>query len=65
VVEALSRHPETSSIPILIVTAKQVTAEERQKLNGHVATIVEKGDFDAESFTSEVRRAMSGRLMVA
>jgi hypothetical protein len=30
-----------------------------------VKNIVEKGELDAERFTSEVRRAMSGRQLVA
>ena len=29
VVEALSEHPETARIPILVVTAKHITAEDR------------------------------------
>jgi PAS domain S-box-containing protein len=61
VVEALSGHPDTSDIPILVVTAKQITSEDRTKLNGYVATIMETGEFTRERFAAEVRRAMSGR----
>ena len=35
VVEALTKHPDTARIPILVVTAKQITAEDRAKLNGY------------------------------
>ncbi|MDQ2944153.1 MAG: response regulator [Candidatus Dormibacteraeota bacterium] len=65
VVEALREHPETAHIPIMVVTAKRITAEDRAKLNGYVATIMEKAEFDRDRFTAEVRRAMSGRHMVA
>jgi len=65
VVEALHERPDTARIPILVVTAKQITARDRAKLNGHVSTIVEKGEFDHDRFTTEVRRAMSGRRLVA
>ncbi len=65
VVEALQSDPATARIPIIIVTAKTITAEERAKLNGYVASIMEKGRFDGERFTAEVRRAMSGRRQVA
>jgi CheY-like chemotaxis protein len=65
VVDALKEGVETVRIPILIVTARQVTAEDRAKLNGVVTAIVEKASFDIERFTAEVRRAMSGRKMVA
>jgi PAS domain S-box-containing protein len=61
VVEALSRHAETAHIPILVVTAKQVTAEDQAGLSGHVTTILEKAELDGPRFAAEVRRAMSGR----
>jgi signal transduction histidine kinase/CheY-like chemotaxis protein len=65
VVEALKERPDTARIPILIVTAKRITADDRAKLSGYVATIMEKADFDRERFTAEVRRAMSGRQVLA
>ena len=61
VVEALKEHPDTARIPILVVTAKQITAEDRARLSGYVTTIMEKTAFDPDRFTAEVRRAMSGR----
>ncbi|MFL5469111.1 MAG: response regulator, partial [Gemmatimonadaceae bacterium] len=61
VVAALHERPGTASIPVLIVTAKRVTAEDHRKLNGLVSTIMEKAEFDSERFTNEIRRAMAGR----
>jgi CheY-like chemotaxis protein len=65
VVEALKGRSETARIPIVIVTAKQITLEDRAKLNGYVSTIMEKSGFDPEGFTAEIRRAMSGRRSAA
>ena len=65
VVEALKERPDTARIPILVVTAKEITAEDRAKLNGYVTAIMEKAEFDRDRFTAEVRRAMSGRRVVA
>jgi PAS domain S-box-containing protein len=65
VVEALQERADTSRIPVLVVTAAQINAEDRGKLNGYVTTIMEKADFDRERFTAEVRRAMSGRMVSA
>jgi PAS domain S-box-containing protein len=65
VVEELSREPATAQIPILIVTAKQITTDDRVRLNGFVTTIMEKGEFDLGRLTAEVRRAMAGRRAVA
>jgi CheY-like chemotaxis protein len=65
VVEALREWPETSGIPILVVTATEITSEDRARLNGYVAAIMEKASFDRDRFTAEVRRAMSGRKTAA
>jgi PAS domain S-box-containing protein len=65
VVGALLKRPETARIPVLVVTAKRITAEDRLQLNGYVAGIVEKQEFDRAGFAAEVRRAMSGRRLVA
>jgi len=60
VMAALSEQPETARIPILVVTAKQITAEDRTRLTGSVTTIMEKTDLTGR-FTAEVRRAVAGR----
>jgi len=61
VVEALRERPETSRIPIIVLTAKRISTEDRDRLDGDVTAIMEKGHFDRARFVSEVRRAMSGR----
>ncbi len=65
VVDVLQRSPDTARIPILVVTAKQITSEDRVKLTGFVRTIVDKADLQPERFATEVRRAMSGRQFAA
>jgi PAS domain S-box-containing protein len=64
VVEALRERPETASIPVLVITAKQITAEDRAMLSGRVTSLMEKTEFDSARFTNEVSRAMSGRQAV-
>jgi PAS domain S-box-containing protein len=65
VVVALHERRETARIPILIVTAMHVNAQDRARLNGYVAAILEKGIVGAGQLTDEVRRAMTGREQVA
>jgi PAS domain S-box-containing protein len=65
VVAILHEQPDTAHIPILIVTAMQVSADDRARLNGYVTAIVEKGNFEPGQLTNEVRRAMSGRKVAA
>jgi len=59
VVEALKAHPETVDIPIIVVTAKEITAADRAALNGHVMAILEKSAFDHGRFAAEVHRALN------
>jgi PAS domain S-box-containing protein len=61
VVEALQRDPETARIPILVVTAKQITGEDRAQLNANPENpiaILEKSSFNRARFLTEVRRAL-------
>jgi PAS domain S-box-containing protein len=62
VVQALHCDASTTNIPILVVTNKQVTVQERAMLNGDSAQsiqIVEKPGLNQEQFLAEVRRALS------
>jgi PAS domain S-box-containing protein len=65
VVNALIADPETARIPILVVTGKQLTIEDRAKLTGYVTAIMEKTGYDNDRFVSEVRRAVSCRQRAA
>jgi CheY-like chemotaxis protein len=61
VVEALQRKYETARIPILVVTAKEITSDDRSLFsNGSepVIHLVEKAGFNRVRFVAEVRRAL-------
>ncbi|MBC3916602.1 response regulator [Undibacterium sp. CY18W] len=61
VVEALKADTSTAGIPVMILTAKQVTTDDRMRLNGDVKKVMEKSEFNHGRFIGEVRRAMAGR----
>jgi PAS domain S-box-containing protein len=61
VAEDLMGHPDTANIPVVIVTSKTVTAEDRAMLNGCVVQIVNKAEFAQEHFIGQVRRALAHR----
>jgi CheY-like chemotaxis protein len=65
VVDALKEQPATADIPILVVTAKKITDQDRGELHGYVSTILEKSSFDTDRFLAEVRRAVSRRPVAA
>jgi CheY-like chemotaxis protein/anti-sigma regulatory factor (Ser/Thr protein kinase) len=59
VVEALSKHPETAGLRILVVTGKQISPADRALLMGNVTVVLEKGAFDHARFRSELRRTVA------
>ena len=59
VVNALKRDRATAGIPIVIVTARDLTRADRDRLSGHIHELVDKTEFDEGRFIGEVRRALS------
>jgi len=47
-------------IPVVVVTAKDLTEEERARLHGGVAHIIEKGAYSREELLAEIRRLVAG-----
>ena len=54
------RHPEWRSIPIVVITAQDLTAEERKRLNGNVEKILRKDGDSRESILEQVRDLLAG-----
>jgi signal transduction histidine kinase/DNA-binding response OmpR family regulator len=61
-VAELRRSESGRRIPIVVVTAKEITDEDQRRLNGQVRRVLHKGSFSREELSSELRRALeSGR----
>jgi PAS domain S-box-containing protein len=58
VVLALKNSADTARIPILVVTSKEITAEDRAALNPHAIKIMEKTVLSQGHFLNEVRWAL-------
>jgi threonine synthase len=54
VIDALQAKPDTASIPVIVVTAKELTFEEKERLKGTIQTLMQKGDFMSDEFMDEV-----------
>ena len=53
-VEELHRDPDHRNVPIIVITGKEITDEERAALNGDVLEIIKKGDHRSEALLEEV-----------
>ncbi len=55
----LRQHPEWHSIPIVVLTAKDLTAEELLRLNGDVHAILDKGGCTRDELMLQVRALLA------
>jgi threonine synthase len=55
VIEAMKTNQETANIPVIVSTAKELTSEEKSRLEGQIQTLLQKGDFMNDEFLEEVR----------
>jgi signal transduction histidine kinase/CheY-like chemotaxis protein len=58
VLETLKANESTRTIPIVVVTAKDLTEEERDRLNSHVSALVQKGLMEREELLKDVAAAL-------
>src|SRR5215207_7150775 len=61
VVERLQAEPTTADITNVIITAKTIAPEERERLAGHVAHLAAKASFSPTGFVELVRRFCGNR----
>lgn len=55
VLEALKANPDTAEIPVIVSTAKELTLEEKNRLQGQIQSLMQKGDFMSDDFLEEVK----------
>jgi CheY-like chemotaxis protein len=60
--DAVRADPRRRAIPVLILTAKDLTEADRRRLNGGVERVVRKGDYVGDAFLEEVRELVGARL---
>ena len=54
VIDTMKSDPEMKQIPIVVVTAKELTAKERARLNGQIDMLLQKGSFIDEEFVESL-----------
>jgi threonine synthase len=55
VLDALKADPTTSAVPVIVVTAKELTPDEKQRLSGRIHTLMQKGEFMSDELLDEVQ----------
>jgi CheY-like chemotaxis protein len=61
VVSKLKEDPAASQIPILIYTAKNITSEDRERLQGNIQSIIQKGDFGKDRFLEMINNLQTSQ----
>jgi len=59
VIEVMQREPAWKDIPVIIVTAKNLTAEDHRQLNSYVDKILEKGKYDINTLLEHLSTSLN------
>jgi signal transduction histidine kinase/CheY-like chemotaxis protein len=65
VLERMRREDAWRDIPVIIVTAKDLTREEVDRLNGHVIKVLQKGTYRRRDLLEDVRAMLARRESVS
>jgi CheY-like chemotaxis protein len=57
--DEVRRNPAWRSIPVIVLTAKDLTEEDRRRLSGRATRIIQKAGQSREQLVAELRRAIS------
>ena len=60
--EEINRHPEWKSIPVIVVTARELSSEDRQRLNGHVSRVLQKGLYTRDELMEQISLMVASRI---
>jgi threonine synthase len=58
VLDAIRQQPSTAAIPVVVVTAKELTPAEERRLQGRIRRLMSKGEFLSEDLLGEIDRAL-------
>jgi PAS domain S-box-containing protein len=61
VVDELKRDPATAGIQIIILTSKSLTPQDKDKLNGRIVDLKQKGEFSRAHFVAQLRSVLRAK----
>ena len=59
--ERLRRNPAAVSIPVVVLTAKDLSEEDQSRLSGRVREVLRKGEFSAVALTEQINAILGSR----
>lgn len=63
--DAIRTRTAEAAVPVVVLTAKELTRQDEERLAGQVQKVLEKGSYSQEELFREVRRALGGPLAAA
>ena len=57
-IATLQKDPERRAIPVIVLTAKTLTRQERRALNEHALAVIQKGALDREALMAELKQVL-------
>jgi signal transduction histidine kinase/DNA-binding response OmpR family regulator len=57
-IAALQKDPERRAIPVIVLTAKTLTRQERRALNEHALAVIQKGALDRDALMAELKQVL-------
>ena len=61
VVEALRADPDTKTVPVVILTSKSMTQQDKERLQGRITYVARKAEFDLSGLAGLLRWASTSR----
>ena len=58
VLERVRNDPATKNLPVIVVTAKELTAEDRKKLTGNATSVLAKSETTSTALLEEIRKIL-------
>ncbi len=59
VLDILKSQPDTSSIPVIVVTAKELNSDDMHRLDGQIQSLMQKGEFMSDDFMAEIKELVA------
>lgn len=60
--ELLRANEQWGDIPVVVLTSKELTNEDRERLNGDVERVLAKGNFSQDRLLDEIRRVLNNQF---